>query len=261
MLGIPEFKAGSALAILACGILLPFSAMAGAWPLAPGQSLIIAKLAHTSAREGFDPLGQPAAIPEREDTSSELYVEYGLTRHWTLQGKRGWTKGGDAFARYEGQGPFELGLRYNLWRSQRTAVSLYAGIGQGGVGRNAGYAPSGRRGRDYEVRLLIGRSGQWRGRSLFGEIQLARINRADLARETRLDGTIGVNVSPHWQVLSQVYAGQADTNGVTPKWLKEELSLVRIRGPWRLQVGWRWLAAVQEVAREQGPIVAIWRSF
>lgn len=200
-------------------------------------------------------------MPGRTDESVSLYIERGLTERLTLQGKLGWTRGKDAFVAYEGRGPVELGLRYAALRGERSVISLYAGAVLAGEGRNAGYAAPGAGSADLEARLLAGRSGVYRGAPAFAEVQLARLDRSGLPDETRLDLTLGVEPSPRWLILTQVYAGAADGAGTSPRWLKLELSAVRRVGGWRLQAGWRESLAGRESPAERGPVFAVWRSF
>ena len=201
------------------------------------------------------------AIDDRRDETVSLYVEHGLTGRLTLQAKLASTRGEDRFVRYEGRGPVELGLRYAVLRGRRSAVSLYVGAIDGGVGRNAGYAVPGAGGVDLEARILAGRSGRWRGRDLFGEVQVAHLSRDGLADEVRLDTTLGLRPARGWQILAQTYSGEARTRPEPSRWVKGEISLVRAWGPWALQAGWREALAGQEAPADRGPVLAIWRSF
>ncbi|MBI5941286.1 MAG: hypothetical protein HY859_12735 [Caulobacterales bacterium] len=229
--------------------------------MAPGETLAILKYEQAGADEAFDDLGLRVAMPSRTDEQVSLYVERGLTDRLTLQGKLGWTRGEDAFVAYEGRGPVELGLRYAVLRGDRSVVSLYAGAVLAGEGRNAGYAAPGAGTADLEARLLAGRSGAFRGQPVFAEVQLARLDRSGLPDETHLDLTLGMEPSPGWLTLTQVYAGQADGAAMSPRWLKLEISAVRSFGDWRLQAGWRESVAGRDSPAERGLVFAVWRSF
>lgn len=200
-------------------------------------------------------------MPDRSDDAISLYVERGLTRRLTFQGRAGWTRGEDGFADYAGRGPLELGLRYALLRDARWAVSLYAGAALAGEGRNAGYAAPGAGGTDGEARLLAGRSLTVAGRAAFVDAQLARLVRSGLPDETHLDVTLGVTPSDRWLLLAQAYAGQAGGGPVDPMWLKLEVSAVRRFGDWRIQAGWRESVAGRAVPLERGPVLALWRTY
>jgi hypothetical protein len=159
---------------------------------------------------------------------------------------------------FEGRGPAEIGLRYLVLDAGRLAVSAYAGAVLAGEGRNAGYAPPGVGGTDYETRLLAGWSFAPGGRPAFVELQAARLRRADLPDETRVDATLGYEPSPDWQVLAQSYGGATDAQ---PRWVKVEASVVRRFGDWSLQAGWRASVAGRAGPVEDGPVFAVWRRF
>jgi hypothetical protein len=226
-----------------------------------GEGLAILKYEDQRADEGFDPDGVHVAIDHRRDETLSLYSEYGLTDRLILQAKAGVTRGHDRFVAYDGRGPIELGLRYALLHTDRSAVSLYLGAAKDGVGRNAGYAAPGRGDTDLEARLLAGTSREWRGRHVFGEIQVARLKRGGLADETRADLTLGLRPAKPWLLLAQAYAGKAESKPVGSRWMKAELSVVRDLGDWSLQVGWRQALSGRETPADQGGVVAAWRRF
>lgn len=238
-------------------------ALAGAWPLAPGESQLIVKYERGVADRAFDPDGRLRDMPgeRREDYLSAFY-ERGLTDRLTLQARAGLTRGRDAFVDYQGRGPTELGLRWAVRRDARTPVSLYLGVIEPGEGRNGGFPAPDADGPDYEIRALAGRSGTWRDRSVFAEAQVARIVRSRLPDETRLDATLGVHLAPRWLLLGQTYAGRADAETYRSRFQKAELSIVRELGDdWRLQAGWRATIAGREAAADHGPVLALWRRF
>ncbi|MFZ5670589.1 MAG: hypothetical protein ACOY4K_13950 [Pseudomonadota bacterium] len=235
-------------------------ARAGAWPLEPGETLAIVKYERSTADQAFDADGLLAPMPAREDEQVSLYVERGLTGRLTLQARAGWTQGADPFVAYEGRGPVELGLRYAVWEGERSVASLYLGGALAGEGRNAGYAAPGAGEGDLEARLLLGRSFDWRGRPAFAEAQLARLERSGLPDETRLDLALGSEPGVDWLLLTQVFAGRAETAS-GPRWVKLEVSAVRRLGAWRLQAGWRAPLAGRSSPAESGPVVGLWRRF
>lgn len=241
------------------------NAHAGAWALPKGKSQIIVKADALEADEGFDPDGQRLPLfATREDTTLGSFAEYGLTDNMTLQIKADYQQGRDAFVDFEGRGPVEIGVRWQAWRDDRTAVSLYAGYALDGEGRNGGYAAPGMGDQDWETRLLVGRAfgggteRQWLADGGFAEVQVARRFRDGLPDETRIDATVGLDIAPDWQVLTQAFGGVSDTG---PRWLNLETSVVRRLGAWSAQAGWRQTVWGRETAIAQGPVVAIWRRF
>lgn len=238
------------------------AARAGAWPAPAGQTLAIVKFEGAETGQAFDRKGQRVDIPHLRDDDVALYAEHGLTDRLTLQLQGGYTWGEDQFIRYSGMGPTQFGLRYALLRlgGGRTVASVYAGAIAPGEGRNAEYALPNQGDWAGELRLLLGHSWSWRGRNLFVDGEVARLFSSDLADETRVDLTAGVESGP-WLVLVQSYDGQADYDPVSPRWAKVESTLVRRLGRWRLQGGWRQTVVGRLTPADGGPVLAVWRSF
>ncbi len=238
-----------------------------AWTQAAGKGQVIIKYEDVEVREGFDAGGARVALPApRAERFASVFAEYGLAPRWTLRVKTDWQAGRDAFVDYEGRGPLELGVAWQAWRSDTSAVALYAGVADGGEGRNAGYAAPGAGGRDIEVRVAAGHSFSPRSGPLarlaaeggFAEAQVARRGREGLADETRLDLTVGVRPARGWLLLSQVYAGAADGG---PRWVNAETSVVRALGDWSVQLGWRNAVAGRDTPAPDGPVIGLWRRF
>lgn len=245
-------------------LMMAGSAEAGPWTLDRGQSQVIAKYEHISAIEGFDESGLRLDLPgERTDRSVGLFAEYGLTDQITLQVKGDWQNGEDAALSYSGRGPVEIGATVQVWRNDRTALSIYGGYADGGDGRNAGYAAPGVGRNDWEVRTSLGHSvqgrGQWGIRRSFVDIQLARRMRDGLPDESRGDFTLGAHYGDDWLVLGQAFGGISDGDGA--RWLLVETSIVRHMGRWSLQGGWRQSVAGRQTPVANGPVVALWRRF
>lgn len=234
-------------------------ARAGAWPLPPGRTQVIAKYERTEAKQGYDPDAVLVVTDPRRDETLSVFVEHGLTPRLTLQAKAGLTRGRDRWADYSGRGPVELGLRWAAWRGDRSALAVYLGAGEAGAGRNAGYAAPGEGSLDLEARVLYGRWATWRGREVFVDLEAARLKRKGLADETRVDATLGVRPAKRWLILAQTYAGQADRSPVRSRWVKSELSVVRAFGDWSAQLGWRDTIMGRETARDRGLVLGVWR--
>ncbi|QTC92060.1 hypothetical protein IFJ75_03860 [Brevundimonas goettingensis] len=250
-------------------LLSPAVADAGAWTQPKGKGQIIVKYEDMRADQGFDPDGNRVDLPqERRDSSAGVFAEYGLTDRLTVQFKGDWQDGEDIFLNYEGRGPLEIGLTWQVWRDDATAVSLYGGYASAGEGRNAGYAAPGVGDHDFEARVSVGRSfgGQpvrWGPDRSFVELQAARRMRDGLPDETRVDFTVGGHFGESWMVLAQAFGGAADDDGSAEgaRWLSVETSVVRRLGDWSLQAGWRQTAAGRETPVSGGPVLAVWRRF
>lgn len=240
------------------------SAQAGPWTLPDGRSQVIVKYEDIRADQAFDEAGTRVALPgDRVDRSLGVFAEYGLTERLTLQFKGDWQDGKDDFFDYNGRGPLEIGATWQVWRDDRTAVSVYGGYADGGDGRNAGYAAPGVGQSDWEARTSIGRSfgggGRWGPSRSFADVQVARRMRDGLPDETRADFTYGAHDGDNWLVLGQAFGGVTDGDGA--RWLSVETSIVRNLGAWSLQAGWRQSVAGQRTPVANGPILALWRRF
>ena len=236
-------------------------ASAGAWPEPTGETQAIFKFEDEQASDALDPNSNRVSIPHLRDDNLSVFVEHGLTDRLTLQGKAGLTEGEDEFIHYSGRGPLELGLRYALIVRPKWVLSVYVGGVYDGVGRNAGYALPHQGNSDAEVRVLFGRSGVWRGRNVFVDLEAARLFRQGLPDETHVDATGGIEFARNWQLFVQSYNGRADASPVAPVWYKLEASLVRRLGRWSLQGGWRQTVWGQEMPLTGGPVLALWRRF
>ncbi len=253
----------AALVAAACSLSGAGKADAGAWTHKKGTGQVIVKLETMRATEGFDPDGRRVPLlAKRRDEALGVFAEYGLTDRLTLQFKGDLQRGEDAFVDFEGRGPIEIGVTWQVWRDERNAVSLYAGYADGGEGRNAGYAPPGQGDSDWEVRASAGRSFEgtaWGPERSFIEVQAARRMRQGLPDETRVDLTIGGYFGENWMVLGQAFGGQTDDGGA--RWLSVETSVVRRFGDWSVQAGWRTAVSGRETPAANGPVLGLWRRF
>lgn len=238
---------------------------AGGWTKKRGKGQLILKYEAMRATHGFDPDGNRVPLMvARRDRSLGLFAEYGLTDRLTLVLKTDWQSGSDAFVDYEGRGPLEVGLAWQLYRDDAQAVALQVSYADGGEGRNAGYGLPGEGTADWEVRLSGGRSVTpdqpvFGVTSLFVDVQGARRFRNGLEDETRVDLTLGGRIGRDWLVLGQLYGGQVDGGG--PRWLSSETSVVRDFGDWSVQVGWRSAVTGRETPQSEGWVFGLWRRF
>lgn len=254
---------GAAAVILAAFVAEP--AAASAWNRPKDHGQIILKYEQARATQAYDEDGGVATMPDvRTDRVLSTLVEYGLTSTLALRLKGDWQAGEDAFVDFEGRGPIEIGAAWQVHRDDRNVLSLYAGVASGGEGRNAGYAPPGSGERDWEVRVLAGRSigggGRRRlGNGAFIEAQAAHLWREGLPNEVRADLTAGVHLGQNWMALIQAFGGRTEDD--TARWLSAETSLVRHLGSWSIQAGWRRTIAGRNTPLARGAVLALWRRF
>lgn len=238
------------------------AAAAEAWTPRRGGGQVIVKYQEMRSSRAFAADGGRIDLPsERLDRAASVFAEYGLTERFAARFKGELQSGRDAFVDYQGRGPVEIGLAWQAYRDDHTAVSLIGSVADGGEGRNAGYALPGQGERDWEVRAAIGRSlgprRFWRD-GAFVEFQAARRMRQGLPDETRLDATLGGRVGRDWLVMGQAFGGAADGGA---RWLSLEASVVRDLGPWSVQAGWRRAVWGRDTPESSGPVVAVWRRF
>jgi len=251
---------------VAAGLSAPLTAQAGAWTQPKGRGQVIVKFEDMRAERALDPDGVRRDLPSnRRDRVVTGFAEYGLSERLTLQLKGDWQDGEDAFVDYAGRGPVEIGVTWQAWRDDRSALSLYGGYASGGEGRNAGYAAPGVGDRDWEVRASAGRSfedveiGGWGPDRSFVEVQVAHRMRDGLPDETRADLTLGSHFGRDWMLLGQAFGGAADGDGA--RWLSVETSVVRRLGDWSLQAGWRQTVSGRDTPLSQGAVIGVWRRF
>lgn len=261
MIQRPGRKTKAAASALLAAAFLCGEAHAWAWPMPNGEGQAILKYEEQTALRGFDAEGLPQAMDAEREELVSLWVEHGVSERLTVQGKFSWTRGQDALRAYEGRGPTELGVRYAFVNRPATVFSVYAGASLPGEGRNSRYLSPEEAGTDMEVRLLVGRSARLLDRPLFGELQLARIERQNLPSENRFDTTFGWTPFRNWLLMTQTYAGEAHTPSVQHLWLNGEVSVVRTFGDWRVQGGWRRTLGGLNVPEADGPVLAVWRTF
>lgn len=245
-------------------LLFATAVSAGAWPVPAGVTQVIVKYETMSSDEVFDAYGLRLASERRIDRELSVFVERGLTKRLTFQGKAAWQSGEDGLLTYDGRGPVEAGLRYAVVDRPKWKVAVYGGVAAAGQGRNAGYAEPGDGDGDVELRLLVGRDGRLPKRlggvPYFSEFQIATLRRAGLPDEVRFDSTSGLRFGAggKWLLLYQTYSGRTEKRAA--EWVNGEVSLARDFGRgWTVQAGWRESFEGRNTPRASGPVLAVWR--
>jgi len=233
-------------------------AEAGAWPLAPGRTQIIAKYESSQTRSAYDDDGRTIQIPTNAISGGEVFIERGLSQRLTLQANLRYLRGQEGFGSNYTRTTGDLGLRVLAYRSPNWVVSLYAGAAVLRSDQAELIAQSSRDLGDPEARLLVGHSFNLGPNRGFAEVQAAQLGHKGKASEMRIEGRVGMDLTRSWQVLLQNYRG-SNPRGV--EWSKAELSLVRELGPASLQLGWRQSLSGRQTAHEAGPVMALWYRF
>lgn len=226
-------------------------ALAGAWPMEPGRTQTIVKFETQRASEAFDEAGQRVPIPVHHDLAADLFVERGITEHLTAQGKLYWASVKEDGLSQTAYGHSELGARWMAYNGSKGVLSVYTGLTLPVVGAKQGQA-------GFEARVLAGRAARIGRRKLVADLQLATLTGSGYGRETRLEGSLGLELTENWSLMAQMQGGQIE-NGTA--WLKDEISITRHFGQNSLQIGWRQTPFGKNFTQASGPIVGLWRRF
>lgn len=172
-------------------------ALAGAWPMAEGELLVIVPFSTTRANDSYGSSGK--VVPHSDYRKTELapYLEYGLTKSLTLVSSLALTRDSTDYFGIEftqrSISRLELGMRVDLgeWRDTRFAVQALA------VRHNAtsgGDPFSSRRGDvDGEIGLFMGRNFTLWGLNGFTDTYGGwRYRPAGRPGETKLNVTMGI---------------------------------------------------------------------
>ena len=217
----------------------------------PGRTQVIVKVETQRASEAFDEAGQRVPISVREDRAADLFVERGITERLTLQGKLYWASVRDDGLSQTAYGNSELGARWTAYKGSEGVLSVYTGLTLPVAGADKGQA-------GFEARLLAGRAARIGHRKVVADLQLATLTGSGYGQETRLEGSLGLELTKNWTLMVQMQAGQIE-NGTA--WLKDEISITRHFGQNSLQLGWRQTPLGQNFTKASGPIIGLWRRF
>jgi hypothetical protein len=217
----------------------------------PGRTQAIVKVEPQRASEAFDEAGKLVPIPVHHDLAADLFVERGITERLTLQGKLYWASVRDDGLSQTAYGNSELGARWTAYNGSKGVLSVYTGLTLPVAGVDKGQA-------GFEARLLAGRAARIGPRKVVADLQLATLTGSGYGRETRLEGSLGLELTENWTLMAQMQAGQIE-NGTA--WLKDEISITRNFGQNSLQIGWRQTPFGKNFTTASGPIVGLWRRF
>lgn len=247
-------------------------ALAGAWTLEPKTRQVISTFIIDRADSVFGPDIETDQNPNFSKFESGLFIEQGLTPRVTLVGQSAFQtvsfNNGVEQVNFNGFSNSSLGLRYNLYRSDKEAVSVEAhGIINGG-GEDVPDGDLGRGGTSVELRGLYGRNLKLFEKTGFAEIQLAGRSRLnDDPFELRADGTVGLHLTDKTLILAQGFYMRNDgtlSDPLDPVFatssFKAQLSLVYWIKPKRgIQIGGFKSLQGRNVVDEEGLIFGIWQ--
>lgn len=265
----PFLTALLVLAVVALAGVTPV--FAGAWPMPAGKGQSITTLTWQGAHRGFDRNGKAGITLGFEKFESAIFLEYGLTSHWTLVARPAAQsvrlRTGATVDEAQGYAASELSLRRALPGLGQWVLAVQTGLFIPGNVENGFDKPLGESGLDWEARLLAGRPLHIGGRHGFADLQIAWRQRSrDAGNEVRIDGTLGANVSRRVQVHLQSFTiiGRPSTSpGIrTVDSLKGQFSTVWFfRADQGLQISFSRALAGRNVVRDSGVTLGWWRRF
>lgn len=190
------------------------AAFAGAWLQPEGKGQFIMQAAYYSSDEFFDRNGQLQLQARFRKYELQPYVEYGLTRDWTI-GATGYlqhvSQGGGS---NNGIADPEFFARTQLWGDDYNHLSIQPLIKLRSEFESDGNPRGGSRSTDAELSLLYGRSGLDRlgigalGWNLFGPNDYIDTRVGYRYRGNRLhdqwktDAALGIQLAPNWTAVT-----------------------------------------------------------
>jgi len=255
-------RARSAVAAL---VLLSPPALAGAWTLDRGHVQIFTGSCYSLATRRFDGNAVPSENTVFDKLTLQSWMEYGLTDAVTLFAAPEYTVadyGSGTAVLHPKSTSVEAGVRI-LLLSHGGMLSVQAS------GKTAGafdmsVSADGAAGRQWELRLLYGRSFKLLRRDGFIDIEAAqRWIERPRPDEGTVEATAGFWISPRYLVMLQSFNTFAWGSAKPPyepyRLHKLQASLVqRLTRRWAIQTGVFYAPAGRNIVQERGVVTTIW---
>jgi hypothetical protein len=256
-------------AIALCLLMMPSTALAGAWTLPQGSGQMTATATINAAERAF--VGsQLTRIPRYEKNELNALIEYGLSDRLTAIVNPSLQHIGIAAptnATRNGFGYSELGGRYWLLGPGEWVASAQALVRIPGTHNHSNPAAIGHADPEADLRGLLGFNFKLGSMPGFVDLQLAYRYRAGAPPdELRADGTIGLRVAPKWLLLAQSFNVISRGAGSPPfrsqEYSKAQFSVVYdITPSLALQVGGFTTFAGRNALQENAAILGVWYKF
>lgn len=240
---------------------------AGAWPRDKGEGLVILTSLVDRADGFFDAEGNRQSGGYFHKDELAAYIEYGATDRVTLVGRFAWQTveqlSGGQMDSATGFSASELGVRIQAWQAERWRISAQVSYFLPGEGENVTNQPLGQGDGAVDLRVLAGRSLPRDG---FLDIQLAHRQRdGAFLDEWRMDASLGLTITSHWQGMAQVYsvwsAERAQPGLPEFDQHKIQLSVLRQVGELEYQFGLIFTPSGRNALDERAAVLSIWRRF
>ena len=250
---------------------LPSTAWAGAWTLPEGTGQWLATLTSSTSTTYLE--GSNALMPTPRYNKDEFsaLIEYGLTDRLTgilIPGLQHIDIAPPTSAERTGLGYTEFGARYEFFEAPTWVVSGQATLRIPGTTDWANPAAIGYTDVEADLRILLGHNFKVAEMPAFFDVEVAeRVRTAGAPSEFRVDGTLGVKVSPRWMLLVQSFnvvseGAGAPIYGGSYDYEKLQLSaLYTLTDTWWLQFGGVSTYAGRNALQENGVIFGVWHQF
>ena len=191
------------------GTLVPMTAFAGAWNLAPGDGQIITTYNYSQATDAYTDIEGLDTAVEFTKREVRVFYEHGVTKHLTAVVNAAHQtigfEGLQSSINFSDFDKTELGLRYEIKRREGLAVSLQGSYILGG-GPPESILDIGNRKDTFELRGLWGQSKEFENYVIFFDAQAAiRARNTERIEDWRTDLTLGWKDKKKWMALLQAY--------------------------------------------------------
>jgi len=186
-------------------------ALAGAWVQEKGRSEFITTALYSSAKSGYDDLGNLTEVVKFSKLETAVYGEYGLIKNWSIVGRVSYQEvslqrnlGIDAGS---GVGASSLALKYQFsqigkWVFSAQGAVLIPGGTENGLDLRLGEGDT-----EWEFRMLTGRPITAFGKNGFVDVQAARQFRTSITPdEWKVDFTAGIYPKKNILLMGQIFA-------------------------------------------------------
>jgi len=256
----------TAVAALTASLLAFTAALGGAWTLDRNKVAVFAGVTTSQATRLYDDGGAPSRQVVFNKLLSQGWFEYGLTGAVTLFAATEYVLAasdmtGSGVAQVRSTS-VEAGARV-LLLSRIGMLSVQLSAKSAGA-FDMSVSASGEAGRQFEARLLYGRSFKLLGRDAFFDIEVAeRWIARPRPDELVFDVTAGIQVTKNNQLLIQSFNFRTDGGARPPyqsyRLSKLQASLVhRLSQRWWLQSGYFFSLTGRNIVQETGVVGSIW---
>lgn len=242
-------------------------ASAAAWTQPKGGKEVIVSLHRQDSTHGFDLDGEEVDIIDYRKTELQAFAEYGLSDRLTLRLQGSVRRLHTRNARDAEPGHVEVAARYRLLSGDAWVLSSESAVRLPGGDGDPGAAQRGSPDAEYDSRLLLGKSGQLAGRTVFLDLQAGLRRRdGDAPDERRLEFTAGGRATRRLMLMAQVFdvsslgAGQGAYEAYRYRNL-QFTAVYDLPAGWSVQAGAVGTASGRNALRERGGVLALWRRF